>query len=343
MVRSIVFAVLGLIVFLGALLGTAALLFGAYEQSSTVRFTQVEAVVNSSDVTSHRGSKGRTTYRWSVRYTFHVNGQPYSSSRKAFGMSDNTGHGSAHADASAYPAGSLVKAYYDPADPSRSVLRRGAGWHDFFPAGLAGGIIPLGAWLIAHGVRAARESGRPLIAARLPVLDFGDRVCVSLSSASPFASGFLAAAAAMIGGTIANGEVTGKLPDMVLIGQGMVVVLSAGLGVAAAMWASSLRLRPAVMMTFDRRAGTLTLPKGEGRHQPLTLRCAEVEDFDTESYEMKTSKGAKYTMYRVVAAAIGDTGLTVRHKVKAFNNEAQAESLAQWSRERLLEAAAAGM
>ena len=343
MVRSIVFGVLGLIVFLGALFGSAVLIFGAYEQSSTVRFTQIEAVVNSSDVTSHRGSKGRTTYKWSVRYTYHVNGQPYTSDRKAFGMENNAGHGSAHANAAAFPVGSLVKAYYDPADPSRAVLRRGAGWRDFFPAGLVSGIVPLGAWLLAHGVRTAIEAGRPLIAAGLPVLDFGDRVCVSLSSASPFASGFLSAAAALIGGTIANGEVTGKLPDIVLIGQGMVLLLASGLGVAAGMWAASLRLRPAAMMTFDRRAGTLTLPKGEGRREPLTLRCAEVEDFDTESYEMKTSKGAKYMMYRVVAAAIGDTGLTVRHKVKAFNKEAQAESLAQWSRERLLEGAAAGM
>ena len=85
----------------------------------------------------------------------------------------------------------------------------------------------------------------------------------------------------------------------------------------------------------------LELPKSEGRKEPVTLKCAEVEGFEIDTYVVKGSKGAKHTYYRVNADAVSSNGSTVRYPLRSFGLMSEAESLTQWCRERLLEAIAA--
>ncbi|MFZ4575485.1 MAG: DUF3592 domain-containing protein, partial [Phycisphaerales bacterium] len=285
-----------------------------------------------------RGIRSWYTTRWQVGYVYEVNGERLFSNCKSL-MNERGGvHGSPWDCDRACPPKSRVTAYFDPPDPKRAVLRRGARASDFLIPALVSVFLPLGLWLTTNGVIWIREFGVPLVAAGLPVIEFDGRVGVSLSRADPVAVGFASSSLVLVGGTMANGTVMGRLPDGVLIGMAVVVLLAAGAGIASARWTRSFRRRPAALLTFDRRAGTVQIPEGEDRDQPLLLEMAEVIDFRVERREVGEPAGDTETIYFVTMYAVAKDGRTLSHVVRRFSRESYALSLSQWCRERLLEA-----
>jgi hypothetical protein len=313
------------------------------DQVGTANFTPVDALVIASAVKRGEGwgtrkwrnITGWFTTRWQVGYVYDANGERIFSTRKSLVNERGGVFGSPWECAQACRPKSRVTAYFDPTDPTRAVLRRGARASDFLMPALVSVFLPLGSWFITKGVMWIRESGVPLIAAGLPVIDFDGRVGVSLSGADPVAAGFALSALVLVGGTMANGTVTGRLPDGVLIGLAVAVLLAAGAGIATARWTRSFRLRPAAALWFDRRAGTVQIPGGKDRHQPLLLQLAEVIDFRVEHRKVRERDGDTETRYVVSLEAVGTDGRTHCHELRRFCFESSAASLAQWCRERL--------
>ncbi len=85
-----------------------------------------QGIILSSTVASQRGSKGGTTYKPEVTYSYTVDGTEYQGDLIAYGMKGSSSDRSfaQHYDKK-YPEGSTVPVAYDPAKPQTSVLEPG--------------------------------------------------------------------------------------------------------------------------------------------------------------------------------------------------------------------------
>ncbi|MFN2215995.1 MAG: DUF3592 domain-containing protein [Anaerolineales bacterium] len=104
--------------------------------SGTVTNAQVKESVSSDD-----DDNETVSYYPAVEYTYQVGGQQFSGKRLSFGGLITTGnYGKVQEKLQKYPVGGQVPVFYDPQNPSDSVLEREAGG---FRAGMIIGIICL--------------------------------------------------------------------------------------------------------------------------------------------------------------------------------------------------------
>lgn len=107
------------------------------EVARLVTWRPVSAVVDGSRVEAVRGSKGGTSYRPVVSYTYRVEGRTYHCSTVTV-ILESQGWAWANRIASRYPPGAATTAYVNPHDPSQAYLVR-----DFSIMPLAFVLIPL--------------------------------------------------------------------------------------------------------------------------------------------------------------------------------------------------------
>lgn len=129
--------------FIGALfmLIGGALLYGFtinpwLEARDSANWQEVPCTVVRSEVSSHRSSKGGTSYSAEILYEYLVDGRSYTSERFNFGVSTSGGSKSASQRASRFREGQRTVCYVDPNDPTSAVLFRESGfsWFALIPA-----------------------------------------------------------------------------------------------------------------------------------------------------------------------------------------------------------------
>lgn len=111
-------------------IGVLLIIWGISQRNTAKKAAQTwqpapGVVVNASLVDVHStNSDGMSTinYRPQVVYQYAVNGQTYTSDQMGFG-SVSYDYGTASKKLAAYPIGSQVTVYHDPADPSKGVLK----------------------------------------------------------------------------------------------------------------------------------------------------------------------------------------------------------------------------
>jgi len=119
-------------------LGLVFTLFGSYEVykgMKTSSWPSVDGTILSSSMekTSRRvkrtnGSSGRkTSYHLNVAYAYEVNQQKYENDRFSYGTESYRKLSKAKEALARYPKGKRVPVFYDPDNPSHSVLTRGTG------------------------------------------------------------------------------------------------------------------------------------------------------------------------------------------------------------------------
>ncbi len=126
----------------------------------TRNWNTVSAKVLSSEIVEKQrpasgryGKPPRTNYSIEISYAYNVAGRTYSSTRYSFSKAlKATSREHAEHLRRPYLAGSETIAYYDPAEPARSVLV--AGWRgiSLVAASLGGGIASLGVAVLARVV-----------------------------------------------------------------------------------------------------------------------------------------------------------------------------------------------
>ena len=86
----------------------------------------VAATVESSQVSSHRNSDGKTMYQADVNFSYQVDGRPYRSNTVWFGgQYSSSDSAEQYETVNRYPAGTKVEAFYNPQQPHISVLEPG--------------------------------------------------------------------------------------------------------------------------------------------------------------------------------------------------------------------------
>lgn len=127
-----------------------------FQARESATWPAAQGVIRSSTVTSQRGSKGGTTYKPEVTYTYTVDGAEYTGNLIAYGLKGSSAsRGFAQYYDNKYPEGAAVPVAYDPAHPQTSVLEPGVSKKAFilvaFGAIFAVNALMLGliSWLFA--------------------------------------------------------------------------------------------------------------------------------------------------------------------------------------------------
>jgi hypothetical protein len=111
------------------LLGGLPLCFGLWQRFRELaprKWPQIEGVVVNSTIKKQQGSPyGAHQYIPIIDYEYSYEGKTYSSSKRRAGNYASGASEDAEAIHSRYPAGSRVKVFVDPRDPSNSVLEFG--------------------------------------------------------------------------------------------------------------------------------------------------------------------------------------------------------------------------
>lgn len=122
-----------------AIAGVATFYFLTWKPLSNILaargWTQTECVITSSRVEESSSSDG-STYRVDVRYTFEADWGTVEGNRYDFSVGSSSGYKRKARVVEAHPPGAEVACYYDPEDPSRSVINRAPGhylWWGLFP------------------------------------------------------------------------------------------------------------------------------------------------------------------------------------------------------------------
>ena len=92
---------------------------------------ETEGVITSSEVYTSESSEGGTNYCLDISYEYTVDNVNYTGYRVSFSSEDSCDSWSQNADDD-YPEGKTISVYYDPSDPSESVLETGFAGVDFF-------------------------------------------------------------------------------------------------------------------------------------------------------------------------------------------------------------------
>lgn len=113
--------------FLAAGLGILAQFWSVQQLSKRVQgWPSVAGKVLSAQMHTGRGSKS-TLYSARITYDYEVKGHHHRGHRVYLDAVSTSNFSDAQAILNAFPAGKTVLVYYDPSDPSESVLRRSSG------------------------------------------------------------------------------------------------------------------------------------------------------------------------------------------------------------------------
>ncbi len=97
----------------------------------TRNWESADGIVENSYVSTSTDGEGGTTYCLHVDYQYTVDGRVYDGNRISYSADNSCNSWSANSDDD-YPEGKKITVYYDPSNPSESVLLSGLSGIDFF-------------------------------------------------------------------------------------------------------------------------------------------------------------------------------------------------------------------
>lgn len=178
---------------------SAVFLFPVVQIVRAMAWRQVPCTILSSEVESHRGSKGGSTYSVAVKYEYVVDDQRYTGDRYKFFGGSSSGYDGKKAIVDRLAPGTQAVCYVNRRDPSDSVIERGftadllfVGIPLIFVAIGVGGIygvfirkpaprpVTAGAGLIARPPPTPAKGGGTLKAKQSPAARLGCMACIAL-------------------------------------------------------------------------------------------------------------------------------------------------------------------
>jgi Protein of unknown function (DUF3592) len=157
---------LGCLYAFGALFIGFLLFITALQVKPLLTWRPTPATVVSSDVGYVRNSKGGTTWKPVIKYTYSVSGAEYSSYRVA-ALEQSASQNWALSISRRFPAGAAITAWYDPRKPSDAIIDRHLATIPFIMMGIMGGVL----LLFAAAVKRARtQSAAALAGGDVPVV-----------------------------------------------------------------------------------------------------------------------------------------------------------------------------
>lgn len=324
-----------LVIFIG-FLSTVVLWFDSYAGSDLWKqlgcrtYPAVTGHITYSEVTRHRGSKGRAYYGVGIRYRYAVNDRFFEGTRIRYNGATSAGWAWAAKTVAEHPVGSQTQVFYNPENPQDALLSPGVDGSDLIlvlfamPLNLAvlGLWMRLGGWLrerifkpLAGGVRIITEGPRTNI--RLP--QYAAIVWCMV------AVGGLSFASVLILGIASDSHPSLPMASGMLFG-----VAAAGAGTYWWQWRKIHS--GADDLVLDDGAQTIELPETYGRTNRMTLAVFEIDHLTLEVVEHRGRRGVSYT-YAPTLWLRG--GAASCQKLADWSDQRKAGAFTDWLRQRL--------
>lgn len=302
-----------------------------FQQIQALNYSTAIGTITSSEVETNSDGEG-TTYRPSIKYTYVVNNKRYEEDRYRYGQMSSGDH-SAHRIVASYPVGRQVEVYHAPNNPADAVLHAGLEGSDLFLMMfmLPFNLVMLVLWLaILGGVR--YRLFHP-VAGGAKVFDEGHCLRVRLSPLRPAYIG-----AAVSGGlafvlVFIVGFGFGFNPPIQVMFVAWGIIL--GGSVIAGLYAHHKLGRGDSDLVIDDFHGTVALPRTFGRQEDVVVPSGKIVAIEVEQVEKRDSDGGTQRSYVPTVIFTSEDGSQRREKLIEWRDEASAEGLVEWLRERL--------
>ncbi|MBI3878120.1 MAG: DUF3592 domain-containing protein [Verrucomicrobia bacterium] len=291
-------------------------------------FATAPGRVTRSEVIRSRGSKGSSSYSAKIFYTYEVNGQKLTGDQYHFGNMSNSDSRWANATVAAHPAGKEVTIHYDPADPTRAVLKTGIEGDELF---LALFTTPFNCIMLAIWSIPLARLRRKVSPEAGGVQLFDDKFVTRARMAAfmPVHAALAAAGATGFVLIFVIGFSTGFTPSIKVAVTGWSVVL----GAAALAFAHRRKriLSGAEDLVLDEGARTLTLPCNRGRKRPRQVAFREVTAVEVRRHEHRSSKGGTTYSYSPMLELRDGRA----EELADWYDQPKADAFSAWLREKL--------
>ena len=303
---------------------------GLYQQHSSKQYASTEGQVVSSGVDTSRDSDG-SSYTPKIHYRYQVKGREYHGERIRYGTAFNT-YTLAHAFAAQHPALSTVTVYYDPRNPSESLLQTGINGTDlFFIIFLVPfNAIMFGCWWFVLG--ALRNWISPPVAGGVRIIDDGlaTRVRLPEKSAAAWGVGTLTLVSFASIFVIAFGS--GGNPSLSTTVVAIIVAVGTGAYVYNRIDAPVRAGEKDLVIDEARRC--VTLPCTQARAFPVDLALAQLRRVDVELETTSDGEGGVNKTY-IPALVYRENDAERKARLKSFSDEKLAAAFAMWLEQRL--------
>ncbi|MGO9108061.1 MAG: DUF3592 domain-containing protein [Thermoguttaceae bacterium] len=301
-----------------------------YRQIRAQNYPTTNGVITHSEVTGHGGR--HSNYSPNVQYKYAVAGKTYSSTCCRFG-DVYANEGIAHRIVAEHPLGKPVRVYYNPDNPADALLQPGVDGSDLF---LATFLLPFNLVLLVIGSLLAGEVRRD--SAKAPaggakMWDDGFQVRVRVSQTRPFV------VAAVVAGLLAFGSLFVALgfgaphpPMALMVAAWCVILVGWLLGYIVCRWRLA---QGGSDLVIDTTAQQVTLPRIMGRKTEVTIPMRAITGIEVQKFERRGSRGETYYFYVPTFAFTDASGTPCHAKLVEWFDQACAEDLAAWLRERL--------
>ena len=303
--------------------------YSAVNQFRALSFSTVTGVISSSKMTEQSDSDG-TTHGVDIRYHYEVDQHPYDGDRYRYAAGSSSDSAWAQKAVARYSEGSEVKVFYNPKDPSESVLSPGLdGANYMFILFLTPfNMVMLGFWGAGISALASKFSKSPN--GGVKVIQDGRLLRVRLPRYPALTSGLattgLIAFIEMFPIAFLGGGFHPKIP-LVRIA----LVIAYGTGAAMIVWQGQKILRGLADLTIDESSGEIELPATFGRKERLVLRAADIVDVKMETIANQGSEGGTSYTYAPTLRLRNHQSV----KLAEWYTQSKAQAFVDWLRPRL--------
>jgi hypothetical protein len=305
--------------------------YGAYRQFESGNYPGVTGKVISSEVKSHQGSKGGTTYSADIQYSYMIEGRHFTGSKWRFNNASASGYSMAMSLVQAHPAGSELTVFYNPTKPEQSLLSPGIEGQDFL---LPLFMTPFNAVMVGFwaGIYAwARERFFRPIAGGVKIITDPSSTRIRLPQFSAFAWGLVTAGGLGFVSIFVVGFSTNMHPSIPVA----LLTIGAIYLTAAVVYVRQWRIINSGVddLVIRTGSGTIDLPLTQGRKEKATLGLKDIQSVWVETIVHTSSKGGVSYTYaptlRVRGA--GDSS----QKLADWSDKLKANDFADWLAKKL--------
>ncbi|MEM9942641.1 MAG: DUF3592 domain-containing protein [Planctomycetota bacterium] len=291
-----------------------------WNQIGTRSFESVPGIILSSEVESHYDSDSGTNYRPKIKYEYVVNNQKLVNDSIRYGeTSSNDSYAKEFIDQ--HPVGSETTVFFDPQNPSDSVLETGIQGSDLFLLVFLTpfNIIMVGGWILVFyfGRRAVRSKDSGYHKFK----DDGVEIRIQQPSIPTIAVFFIALLGTCFFSTFIVGFGFGFHVSLNV----MLMVWSLVLGFSFAMtaWFRFRAKSSKNELVFHRFHRTLKLPVTKNRLEPVSYSVEEIESVDVKTHSAIDDESThKFEVIATIKSSVAS-----KYKLEPISDDQSAESL----------------
>jgi hypothetical protein len=303
---------------------------GIYKQLESQHYPSVTGTITHSEVTSHTGSKGGTSYTAVINYRFEIGGQTFEGNKLRFGMTTSSSE-SAHASVSAHPVGSAAQVFYNPENSQQSLLAPGINGSDLiFVIFLTPfNMVMIGLWLWCAGWLRERFF-RPL-AGGVKIITDGLTTRIRLPQLPAIFWGLGTTGLLGFISMFAVGIVTKMSPAIPLALAVIAIVYVAG---GAVYFHQRQKINSGIDdLILNESSRTIELPLTFGRKQRVTVNVAEIKSLSVEKIIHRSNKGGVSYTYAPTLSLHGKEAAI--QKLADWSDKLKADEFTEWLRKQL--------